>query len=156
MFTEDDDYFGDEVLPPCDSLTEDDISFGVECDNTTVTEPEIRHRDPLFERLLSQIWSDYQAKLNTESSLYGFVVDPLDVDAHLKEPIALQQTGSVYDADVKMSGIKVYGLSGINLTESLVTRSENLTDIDIKVEFSFNELVVNGSYSLKVSLNAKR
>lgn len=81
--------------------------------------------------------------------MYGIVVDPLDVDTFLPKPIDISQNGAGYSADVKMSAIKVYGLSGINMSESVVTRSENLTDIDIKVTFSFDKLVINGTYSLK-------
>jgi len=158
-FDEDFDSFSDE-LPPCYELTEDDLDLGISCDNSTAPpEPEIRHRDPLFERLLAQIWSDYQTKLNEEASLYGFVVDPLDVDAQLPETdetgtgggggINIKQKGTGYSADVGMRGIKVYGLSGINMSENVVTRSENLTDIDLKITFAFDQLIINGSYSLK-------
>ena len=44
----------------------------------------------------------------------------------------------------------MFGLSGINLAESIVTRNENLTDIDIKLLFAFDELMLNGSYAMKV------
>merc|ERR1719376_1752779 len=161
-FDEDFVSFGEDDLPPCYELSEDDLALGVSCDNSTAApEPEIRHRDPLFERLLAQIWSDYQTKLNEEASLYGFVVDPLDVDAQLPETtdetgtggggggINIKQKGTGYSADVGMRGIKVYGLSGINMSENVVTRSENLTDIDLKITFAFDQLIINGSYSPK-------
>jgi len=154
-----DDFGFDDDLPPCYSLSEDELEYGVDCDNSTAPpEPEIRHRDPLFERLLSQVWSDYQTKLNNDASLYGFVVDPLDVDALLPATaegggggggIELSESGAGYSADVSMQGIKVYGLSGINMSDNVVTRSENLTDIDLKITFAFDRLVINGTYSLK-------
>ena len=71
--------------------------------------------------------------MNTEASLYGMAIDPLDVDSKLPEPIDMKQSGNMFTVDVKMNGIKVYGLSGIRLEESSVTRSENLTDMKIKV-----------------------
>ena len=74
-------------------------------------EPEVRYRDPVFERLVSQIWSDFQYKLNTESQLYGTVLDPFDVDAKLPEPIDIHQVGTGYTAEVQMHGIKVREIS---------------------------------------------
>ena len=96
-------------LPLCESLFENEDKIpGVTCDNSTMIEvAEIRHRDPIFERLLSQIWSDFQYKLNTEAQLYGHVLDPFDVDAKLPEPIDIRQVGTGYTADVQMHGIKV-------------------------------------------------
>jgi len=150
-FGDEDFGFGTDFLRPCTELSENELELGVSCDNSTLAEPEIRHRDPLFERLLSQVWSDYQYKLNEEASLYGLKIDPLDVDPLLKDPagISLKQTGTGYSADVTMDHIKVYGLSGINMSENVVTRSENLTDIDFKITFAFDQLIINGSYSLK-------
>lgn len=56
-----------------------------------------------------------------------------------------------YKANITMHSIRMFGLSGINLAESIVTRNENLTDIDIKLLFAFDELMLNGSYAMKVS-----
>ena len=42
----------------------------------------------------------------------------------------------------------MYGLSGINLDSVEVTRSENLTDFRANVNFGFNSLEINGTYSL--------
>ena len=69
--------------------------------------PEIRLNDPIYERLIAQVWSDFQYKLNQEAQLYGVQLDPFDVDAKLPEPIDLQQQGTGYSADVQMHGIKV-------------------------------------------------
>ena len=85
---------------------------GFNCDESAVMEePEVRYRDPVFERLVSQIWSDFQYKLNTESQLYGTVLDPFDVDAKLPEPIDIHQVGTGYTAEVQMHGIKVREIS---------------------------------------------
>lgn len=138
-------------LPPCNKFSYDEIEKdGIRCDNSTGP-PQVRHRDKLFERLFSQIWFDYQTKLNYEKALYGLVVDPLDIDALLPEPVSLNQSSSAYQVAIKMNSIKVHGISGINMTESLVTRSENLTDFKVHLLFAFDQLVVNGTYDLKGS-----
>ena len=61
-------------------------------------------------------------------------IDPLDVDSKLPEPMDMKQSGNMFTVDVQMKGIKVFGLSGIRLDESSVTRNENLTDLKIKVK----------------------
>ena len=90
--------------------------------------------------------------MNEESAINGEVIDPLDVDGRLPGggPIEHHHEGGGANLDVKLMNMKVYGLSTINLTESKVTRSENLTDFDLNLTFSFDALVINGSYSLKV------
>jgi hypothetical protein len=67
--------------------------------------------------------------------------------------VSFFQTGMGYKANITMHSIKMFGLSGINLAESSVTRNENLTDIDIKLLFAFDKLTINGSYAMKVSRN---
>ena len=77
------------------------------CENVTVVVPEIRLEDPIFKRLIAQVWADYQYKLNQEGELYGFVVDPLEVDSKLSKPINDSYTGTGYTADVQMHDIMV-------------------------------------------------
>ena len=60
-------------------------------------------------------------------------------------------SASAYSADVKMSGIKVFGLSSIRLDEAFVTRDENLTDLHVNVKLGFDELTISGDYNLKGS-----
>ena len=79
--------------------------------NSTFVPPEIRLNDPIYERLIAQVWSDFQYKLNQEAELYGVQLDPFDVDAKLPEPIDIQQQGMGYSADVQMHGIKVLNLN---------------------------------------------
>ena len=64
--------------------------------------------------------------------------------------VSFYQTGMGYKANITMHSIRMFGLSGINLAESIVTRNDNLTDIDIKLLFAFDELMLNGSYAMKV------
>ncbi len=95
---DEDDSFGDvdltsSVLPPCTNETELE---GIPCSNATVEPPEIRYEDLLFQRLISQVWSDFQIKVNSESQIEGLVIDPLDIDALLPKPIDLHQKGGVY------------------------------------------------------------
>ena len=96
--------------------------------------------------------------MNEESAINGEVIDPFDVDGRLPGggPIEHHHEGGGANLDVKLMNMKVYGLSTINLTESKVTRSENLTDFDLNLTFSFDALVINGSYSLKVGIETLR
>lgn len=98
----------DSFLPSCENLFEEDRAPGINCDNSTLISNEVpRFHDPVFERLIAQVWSDLQYKLNHESQLYGVVLDPFDVDAKLPQPIDIEQNGSGYSAKVQMHGIKV-------------------------------------------------
>ena len=54
-------------LPHCSTLTEAELASMTDCDNSTIVE-EVRLRDPLFERLFSQLWHDTQVNLNYSSS----------------------------------------------------------------------------------------
>ncbi len=44
---------------------------------------------------------------NLTPRLYGVDIDPFDVDSRLPEPIDLQQSGNMFNVDVKMKDIKV-------------------------------------------------
>ncbi len=48
-----------------------------------------------------------------------------------------------------MSGMQMFGLSQIQLGEAKVTRRENLTDLMVDIQFAFNHILINGSYSMK-------
>ena len=144
--------FGEKDLPLCSDLTTLEVEFGVECDNETAAVPEeIRIHDVLMERLVKQMWDDFQAKMRLDARINGLVIDPLDVDSLLEKPIAIEKAGG-YDASVNMTGIKVYGLSEIFLNLSDVTRNENLTDINVDVRFGFDDITINGSYSMEGNL----
>ena len=68
----------------------------------------MRYDDPIFKRLIAQVWSDYQYKLNQEQELYGIAMDPLEIDPILPKPIDDSYSGAGYQADVKMQDIKVH------------------------------------------------
>ena len=78
-----------------------------DCTNATVVVEEIRYDDPIFKRLIAQVWADYQYKLNQEGELYGILIDPLEVDSKLPKPINDSYSGSGYTANVQMHDIKV-------------------------------------------------
>ncbi len=78
------------------------------------------------------------------------ILDPMDIDSQLPEPIDLRQSGAGFDVRVKMSGMRLFGLSRIRLDRAAVTRGENLTDMAVDVRFAFDSLLINGTYSMKV------
>lgn len=51
-------------LRPCFNLTEAEIEAGVKCD-PDAQPPEPRYPDQLLQQLITQVWSDFQAKLRT-------------------------------------------------------------------------------------------
>eukprot|EP00092_Neocalanus_flemingeri_P028429 GFUD01030870.1.p1 GENE.GFUD01030870.1~~GFUD01030870.1.p1 ORF type:complete len:353 (+),score=74.22 GFUD01030870.1:64-1122(+) len=143
----------EDDLPECSDLMEgfDDMD---DCKNSTEPEPIIRWRDMVFERLINQTWEDTQKKINQNSSIGGFLLDPLMVEKVVgKSPtLDISQSSMVYSADLKMWNIEVHGLSTIYLSEVLVTRAQNLYDLDMKVVFSFEKLSANGIYNLNGTL----
>ena len=111
---DDDDFWNEptNTLPPCESLFSDEAIPGENCDNSTAIVPEIRINDPIFERLIAQVWSDYQYKLNHEKQLYGHKVDPFDVGAKVPERFRnFKQQGTGYTVDVQMHEIKASNFS---------------------------------------------
>lgn len=58
-----------------------------------------------------------------------------------------------FQIDIKMKNMKIYGLSLINMTRASVTRGENLTDIEVDLEWAFDYILVNGTYALKGTFN---
>ena len=62
--------FPEDELPACQDLTNEEIEYGTECSNDTIP-AEPRLSDPIFERLLAQLWEDYQTSMNANSSLFG-------------------------------------------------------------------------------------
>jgi len=143
----------EDDLPECSELMEgfDDMD---NCKNTTEPEPIIRWRDMVFERLINQTWQDTQTKINQDSSIGGVLLDPLVVDKLVgRTPtLDISQSSMLYSADLKMWNIQVHGLSTIYLSEVLVTRAQNLYDLDMKAVFSFDMLSANGTYNLDGTL----
>jgi len=135
-----------DSLPECANLTQLQISDEVECKNTTVPVPEVRWRDLMFEKMLPQLWSDFQTKIRFEQEVGGFQVDPFKIAGF---PLEFSAGGLNFKG--RMDNIQIFGASSIHLTETLVTRAEDLTDLDMKMVFSFDKILMNGTYSATVS-----
>jgi hypothetical protein len=73
----------------------------------TLVVPEIRYDDPIFKRIIAQVWADYQYELNQEGKLFGYVMEPFEVDSKLPNPINDSFSGPGYQASVQMHNIKV-------------------------------------------------
>ena len=74
----------------------------------TLVVTEIRSDDPIFRRLITQVWEEYQYELNQEGELFGYVMEPFEVDSKLPNPINDSFSGPGYQANVQMHDIKVY------------------------------------------------
>jgi len=132
----------------CENLSQADIEAGVLCEEPE--DPIIRWRDPVFEKLIKQVWHDTQVKINRESSLYGFDLAPLRVDELLPGGrVDEHQESGMYEVDIEMWNMQVHGLDGINMSQVLVTRAQDLSDFEMEITFSFDEIVANGTYTIK-------
>ena len=147
VITKDPSGFMDDEVEYCDDLLEgfDDMS---NCVNETKTETEVRWRDVVFEKLISQSWRDLQHKINTEQTYAGVKLEPLYIDDHATTdpPVNISQSAVAYSIDLQMWKIEIHGLSQIYLNQVLVTRAKNLFDFDLNVQFKFDKLVMNGTY----------
>jgi len=133
--------------PPICNSSQPSHQDGVNCEVIKVLEPEVRWRDGVFEKLLPQLWSDYQNRINNDKELYGTFLEPYTFANY---ETVLDKTG--FYLEMQMKDIAVHGLSTIYLAETLVTRSENLSDLDMKMTFKFDKLLINGTYSATGSL----
>merc|ERR1719369_1570134 len=103
----------------------------------------------MFERLIKQIWHDYQVKINRESALYGIPLNPLNLNLFIPGGrVNVSQDQALYNVDMGIWSIQIFGLNNINMSEVLVTRAEDLSDIEMKITFSFDRILANGSYNL--------
>ena len=119
-------------------------------------EVEVIKDDPLFRRLVSQIWSVHRSNLKDNSTLYGTQIDPLDLDSMMDEPIEIHTSqpvafGSINSVAI-MEGLQVHGLASMALSKSHVIRDKNLTEFDMEVKFQFSRLFINGTYRVSGSI----
>lgn len=140
--------FGKKEIPPCYNLTMSQIESGADCEN--VTEPTVRWRDPMFERLFQQLWDDRQHGDAAKRWALGDVnMDPLEVDQFIPGgKIDVDQQDEYYSAQLQMWNIQIHGLSTIHFQDVLATRSEDLTDMDVEMNFKFDHLWANGTYAM--------
>ena len=142
-------FMDDDAEPFCDDLMEgfDDMT---NCKNRTKPETITRWRDTVFEKLIHQAWRDTQKQINQKQEYGGILLEPLVVKSFLPYHPTFnysEETGA-YSADLKMWDIQVHGLSTIFINNILVTRAQNLFDFDMKVQFKFDQLTINGTYDL--------
>jgi len=146
-------FFDEDGTPFCDELMEgfDDMS---DCLNRTEPELITKWRDVVLEKLISQTWRDTKANIENNKEYAGVKLNPLLVDSLVEsEPaVSFSQTTKIYSADIKMWNITVLGLSSIYINQILVTRAQNLYDLDIKVVFQIDKLSVTGMYNLVGSI----
>ncbi|XP_023338426.1 uncharacterized protein LOC111709068 [Eurytemora carolleeae] len=130
-------------LPECKDLEPETRQEGENCKVVVHIEPEIRWRDQVFEKLLPQSWQDIQRRINFERTFYGMSIEPLNNIPGMY----VDRNEGVYNIKLNLSDIEIHGLSTIYLNETLVTRSESLSDLDMKMVFRFETLKANGRYS---------
>ena len=106
-----------------------------------------------------QIWKDVERKLDNREVVRGVdlgKIDPIFVDDYMNKSIDIQQKSAMYEADVKLYDIAIYGLSDVFLDKANVFRDENLTDIAYDLGLGFPQIIINGTYSIKVSQTGLR
>jgi len=139
-------------IPRCDSLQPEFDDMDQECRNMTTEPPTIRYRDMVFERLVTQSWEDTRHKINTEKKVGGVNLNPLNVDllagTNGRPVLDISESGTAYTANLQMWNIQVHGLAEIYLGEVLVSRDQNLYDLDMMIQFRFDSLAVNGTYNI--------
>jgi len=119
----------------------EDTSENFEDDKDSVVKDTIR--DEVFERMLGQIWKRVDIPgIMSENSL-----DPLEV-IRLTGPVDLQEENSFAKVNLTMSEITLFHLSHVNLQDVIVTRSSNLTEMEIKATLAVDRLFAGGFYSL--------
>ena len=142
-------FFDEDGTAFCDELMEgfDDMS---NCLNRTEPEVITKWRDVVLEKLISQTWRDTKLNIENNKEYAGVRLNPLVVDTLVQSdpPVSFSQATSVYSADIKMWNISVHGLATIYTNQILVTRAQNLYDLDIKVVFQVDKLSVTGMYNL--------
>jgi len=130
-------------LPLCSDLSDIEAEIGLEC----ITEH--RNKDEVLEKILHQTWDmlDISATLQP---LIGDSLDPLNISGVLPGgKVSVREEGTVYQANLTMSDIVMYNLSKAYLKKISVTRSENLTNIEITAWIGIDLVTANGSYSLQ-------
>jgi len=142
-------FFDEDGVPFCDELMVgfDDMS---NCLNRTEPEVITKWRDVVLEKLISQTWRDTKVNIENNREYAGVKLNPLVVDSLMESDpaVSLSHSTKVWSADINMWNISVHGLSTIYTHQILVTRAQNLYDLDIKVVFQVNKLSITGMYNL--------
>lgn len=140
----------EDYLPECSSVVD---MHAEPCKNTTAPAPIVRWRDMVFEKLLEQSWNDIQTGIRDDNMVKGVALEPLVVNnlVGTHPTLKVNQRTLSYTVDLEMWDIQVEGLSSIYLSEVLVTRAQNLYDLDMMVELTIDDLSVSGMYNLNGS-----
>jgi len=105
--------------------------------------------DPLFERLVSQIWTVHRKNLKDNSTMYGTQIDPIAMD-EMMGPIDVPiRKDGLLPTSARIEGIEIHGLASMALERSLVKRKEMLDDLNLDVTFKFDKIFLNGTYRVE-------
>jgi len=101
--------------------------------------------DPLFTRLVSQLWSVHRSNMKDNSTLYGMQIDPISMDEMMGPMDIPIQQGFIHST-ARIEGIEIHGLASMALDKSDMQRREPLDDLDIDISFHFDKIFINGTY----------
>ena len=105
--------------------------------------------DVLTEKLVQQIWEKYQAEIRKDECFHGVSLEPLFLDAFIPEGKKYFDINSAYyGAKLSLWDMKIYGLSTVRLSETLILRANDLSDIDMRIKFHIWSLSARGTYDL--------
>eukprot|EP00092_Neocalanus_flemingeri_P024668 GFUD01026756.1.p1 GENE.GFUD01026756.1~~GFUD01026756.1.p1 ORF type:complete len:459 (-),score=134.96 GFUD01026756.1:224-1600(-) len=129
-------------LPLCSDLSDIEKEIGVDCVE------EKRNRDEVLEKILKQVWETLDIS-ETLQPLIGDTLDPLNISRAIPGgEVSVNEEGSMYQANLTMRDITMYNLGQAYLKEVLVTRSEDLTNLEVTASFGLDLLTANGTYSI--------
>jgi len=129
-------------LPFCSDLSDIETEIGVECIK------EKRNRDEVLEKILSQVWDTLDIS-STLEPLIGDSLDPLNISRAIPGgEVSVSEEGSVYQANLTMKDITMYNLGQVYLKKVMVTRSEDLTNMEVTAWIGLDLLSANGTYSI--------
>jgi len=104
--------------------------------------------DPLFARLVAQLWSVHMSNMEDNSTLYGMQIDPINMDEMMGPMDIPIQQGFIH-SKARIEGIEIHGLGSMALDKSKMKRKEDLDNLDIDIGFHFDQLFINGTYRVE-------
>jgi len=109
--------------------------------------------DPLFARLVSQIWSVHEEGVHENATMLGMDIDPINMDDNMgpmdipvKQELPL---GGFVESKATLKGIEVHGLSSMYMDRSSMQRKEQMEDLNMNVTMRFDNIFINGSYRVE-------
>jgi len=104
--------------------------------------------DPLFERLITQIWSVHESAVHQNASMMGMNIDPINMDEKMGALDIPVKQGFV-ESNARLQGIQVHGLSSMYLDRSTMKRKDKLEDLNMDVTMRFDQIFINGTYRVE-------